>query len=147
RLDALERRYRSRASVTVLLQVWNRPLYTIGGAHLLSDALRLCGARNVFADLREASPVVETEAVIARDPQLIVAIALPGSAAEWLQEWRRFARLRAVRDGALIGFEDTRLTRLGPSALPAAEALCEAIDAARPRRPPPPPGNGPGRNQ
>ena len=52
----------------VLLQVWNRPIYTVGGKHLMSDALRVCGARNVFADLPEPGPVVDTEAVIARDP-------------------------------------------------------------------------------
>ena len=39
---------------SVLLQVWNRPIYTVGGRHLMSDALALCGARNVFADLPEA---------------------------------------------------------------------------------------------
>ena len=45
-------RYRSgKPPLTVLLQVWNRPIYTVGGRHLMSDALRLCGARNVFGDL------------------------------------------------------------------------------------------------
>ncbi len=41
------------------MQVWNRPIYTVGGRHLMSDALELCGARNVFADLAEAGPIVD----------------------------------------------------------------------------------------
>src|ERR1700732_253557 len=49
---------------TVLLQVWNRPLYTVGGQHLMSDALAICGARNVFGDLPEAGPLLDAEAVI-----------------------------------------------------------------------------------
>jgi hypothetical protein len=40
--------------------IWNRPIYTVGGRHLMSDALER--TRNVFADLPEAGPVVDTEA-------------------------------------------------------------------------------------
>jgi iron complex transport system substrate-binding protein len=129
RLAALEKRYgQSAQKPTVLLEVWNRPIYTVGGAQMMSDSLRLCGARNVFADLKEPGPSVDTEAVIGRDPQIIVAVAPPGVSQEWLAEWKRFATLRAVRDGRLVPFEDQRLSRLGPSAVGGTEALCEAIN-------------------
>lgn len=114
---------------TVLLEVWNRPVYTVGGTHLMSDALALCGARNVFGDLRELGPVIDTEAVIARNPDIIVAAAPPGEGASWLEEWRRFGSLAAVHNGRLIAFEDRRLSRLGPSVVPATEALCKALAA------------------
>src|SRR5579864_1372530 len=81
RLAALERSYGAPAGghpPTVLLQVWNRPIYTVGGQHLMSDALELCGARNVFADLPEPGPVIDTEAIIARNPDIILAAAPPG---------------------------------------------------------------------
>lgn len=129
RLDALERRYGQLAQKpTVFLEVWNRPIYTVGGSHMMTDSLRLCGARNVFADLKEQGPSVDTEAVIGRDPQVIVAVAPPGLSQEWLAEWKRFGTLRAVRDGRLVPFEDQRLSRLGPSALAGTEALCQAIN-------------------
>ncbi len=129
RLAALEKRYgQSTQKPTVLLEVWNRPIYTVGGAHMMSDSLRLCGVRNVFADLKEQGPSVDTEAVIGRDPQIIVAVAPPGVSQEWLAEWKRFGTLRAVRDGRLVPFEDQRLSRLGPSAVAGTEALCEAIN-------------------
>ena len=119
------------ASPTVLLEVWNRPIYTVGGTHLMSDALTLCGVRNVFGDLRELGPIIDTEAVIARNPDIIVAAAPPGEGASWLAEWRRFGSLKAVQTGRLIAFEDQRLSRLGPSVVPAAEALCKALAASR----------------
>jgi iron complex transport system substrate-binding protein len=129
RLATLEKRFgRSAAKPTVLLQVWNRPIYTVGGSQMMTDSLRFCGALNVFADLREQGPSVDTEAVIGRDPQVIVAVAPPGIAQEWLAEWKRFATLRAVREGRLVPFEDQRLSRLGPSAIAGTEALCEAIN-------------------
>jgi iron complex transport system substrate-binding protein len=132
RLAALEREYARGAwgagkHPSVLLQVWNRPIYTVGGQHLMSDALALCGARNVFADLPEAGPVVNVEAVIARDPDIIIAAGPPGESAAWLTDWKRFSTLAAVRNGRLVAFEDQGLSRLGPSVLDATEALCRAI--------------------
>jgi len=134
-LAALSRRYADRTSVTVLLQIWDRPIYTVGGKHLMSDALRLCGARNVFADLKVAAPVVDIEAILARDPDMIVAAAPPGAAAAWLAQWQAFPSLKAVRTQRLIAFEDQRLTGLGPGALAATETLCGLIDAQRARSP------------
>jgi iron complex transport system substrate-binding protein len=115
---------------TVLLEVWNRPLYTVGGGHLMSDALTVCGVRNVFGDLKELGPVIDTEAVIARNPDIIVAAAPPAEGASWLAEWKRFGSLEAVRSSRLVAFEDPRLVRLGPSVVPATEALCKALAAA-----------------
>jgi iron complex transport system substrate-binding protein len=135
RLAALARAYADGAGgggrrPTVLLQVWNRPIYTVGGRQLMSDALVTCGARNVFADLPEAGPVVDTEAVIARNPDIIVAAAPPGEGAAWVADWHRFGMLAAVRSGRVVAFEDQALSRLGPSVLDATENLCRTIARA-----------------
>ncbi len=68
-LDAIGARYRGRAPLRVLYQIWDRPIYTIGGRHIISDALRTCGANNVFADLATAAPAVTREAALLRDPR------------------------------------------------------------------------------
>jgi iron complex transport system substrate-binding protein len=128
RLAKLRELYSKTSNPTVLLEVWNRPIYTVGGTHMMTDSLRLCGARNVFADLKEQGPSVDTEAVIGRDPEMIVAVAPPGVADEWLSEWKRFGTMRAVKNNRLIAFEDTRLSRLGPSTIAGTEALCKAIN-------------------
>ncbi len=129
RLASLKAAYlKNAAHPTVLLQVWNRPIYTVGGRQLMSDALEICGARNLFADLPEAGPVVDTEAVIGRDPDIIVAAAPPGEGAAWLAGWRRFGSMKAVREGHLVVFEDQAFSRLGPSVIDATEGLCKIID-------------------
>jgi iron complex transport system substrate-binding protein len=129
RLAALKATYGNgdAARPSVLLQVWSRPIYTVGGRHLMSDALEICGARNLFADLPEAGPVVDAEAVIARDPDIIVAAAPPGEGAAWLASWRRFGSLKAVREQHLVVFEDQAFSRLGPSVIDATEGLCKTI--------------------
>jgi len=129
RLAALAHRYENSRHPTVFLQVWNHPIYTVGGTHLISDALKLCGVRNVFGDLRDLGPAVDIEAVVARNPDIIVAAAPPGAGTEWLADWKRFTTLHAVRSGNLVTFEDQRLTRLGPSVIDATEELCKVLAA------------------
>ncbi|HTY95012.1 MAG TPA: cobalamin-binding protein [Steroidobacteraceae bacterium] len=130
-LAQLRERYAKRTPVSAMLQTWNQPLYTVGGGQLMSDALATCGAVNVFGDLPRLSSAVQVEAVLRRDPQLLIAAAPPGAGQEWLRAWRRFPSLRAVRTGNLFAFEDQALSRLGPSVVEATAGLCARIDAAR----------------
>jgi iron complex transport system substrate-binding protein len=133
-LAQLRARYSPRAPVRALLETWNQPLYTVGGRQLMSDALVVCGAVNIFGELPQLSPAVQVEAVIARDPDLIIAAAPPGAGAQWLQAWQNFPTLKAVRSGNLLDFEDQALSRLGPSVVDATAGLCAKIEAARGRR-------------
>ncbi len=132
-LSALRGQYAGRLPVRALLETWNQPLYTVGGQQLMSDALSICGAVNIFTDVAQLSSAVQVEAVISRDPDLIIAAAPPGVGPQWLQEWRRFPSMKAVRSGNLLDFEDQALSRLGPSVVDATANLCPLIDATRAR--------------
>lgn len=130
RIAALRRKYGNASHPpSVLLEVWDRPLYTVGGRELLSDVLRVCGTRNVFADLPGRAPAIGIEAVIARNPDIIIAAAPPGSGAAWLAQWKRFPSIRAVRTGRLLSFEDQRLIGLGPGVIDATAEMCRRIAA------------------
>ncbi|HTY48077.1 MAG TPA: cobalamin-binding protein [Steroidobacteraceae bacterium] len=133
RISDLRRRYARLMPVRVLLETWDQPLYTIGGPQLMSDALGVCGARNIFADLPELSPAVQVEAVLERNPEAIVAAAPPGAGMSWLAPWRRWPQLTAVRDGNLLAFEDQGLSRMGPGIIDATASLCALLDGARER--------------
>jgi len=130
-LDAVAAKYRARTPVSVLYQIWDRPIYTIGGKHLINDALQICGASNIFADLETAAPAVTREAAIVRDPDLILISAPPAPAAEWQAEWRKFPTVRAVRDGRILTYLDERMDRMGPSVVDATVSLCELVERAR----------------
>jgi iron complex transport system substrate-binding protein len=134
-LSRLRGEYRGRAPVRVLYQIWDKPIYTIGGRHVINDAMQLCGARNLFDDLDTAAPAITREAALARDPELILASAPPDSAQTWLDEWRRFTTVAAVRNGQLVAHTDERIDRMGPSVIAATAELCRVIDAARKAKP------------
>lgn len=73
RYARLAARYGQRPPVTVFYQIWKQPLMTINRDQIISDAIRLCGGRNVFAHLPILAPTVTLEAVIAANPEAIVA--------------------------------------------------------------------------
>jgi iron complex transport system substrate-binding protein len=137
RLDAelgrIAASYRGRPNVRVLYQIWDQPIYTIGGKHVITDALQVCGATNVFAELSTAAPAVTREAAVLRDPDLILVSAPPESAGEWIAQWQRVPTLRAVREAKLVAYADERMDRMGPSLIDATRGLCEVVDRARAR--------------
>jgi iron complex transport system substrate-binding protein len=132
RIAALAERYRAANGGTVLIQIWDHPIYTVGRLELMSDVLQLCGYHNLYQDLTAPGPVVSLESVLARDPQTILAVGSDArSAEEWIEQWRAYPTMRAVRNGALVPWSDPRLSRLGPSMLDAAEDLCSALARRR----------------
>jgi iron complex transport system substrate-binding protein len=115
----------------VFYQIWNAPLYTVGGRHLVSEAIRLCGGENVFASLALPAPSVSVEAVLAARPDVIVAGGDGETRPAWLDEWKRLPALPAVANGALFAVDADLLHRPGPRFLEGVEALCAALDRAR----------------
>ncbi len=127
RLQALRSQYHRERPLKVFYQVWNRPLYTLGGNQIISDALGVCGGRNLFADLSLPAPQVSQEAVLARDPEVI----LGGSHAE-LQSWTQMPQLTATRLGQLWPIPDKNLERPSYAMLEATEKLCRLLAGAKP---------------
>jgi len=131
---ALAARYSRRPQVAVFYQIWKQPLMTVNGQQVISDALRLCGGRNVFADLPILTPTVTMEAVIAVNPEVIVASSMGDARPEWLDDWRRWTTLEAVAKDNLYFVPPDLLQRHTPRILDGAEKLCTHLEAARAKR-------------
>ena len=58
----------------VYVELSPRPLITIGRGNFLNDLLALAGGENIFHEMEKAYPVVTQEAVIARDPEIIIIL-------------------------------------------------------------------------
>lgn len=130
-LAALEKQYAQRSPVRVFYQVWDRPLMTVNREQIISDALRICGAVNVFGDLPALTPTIDEEAVLAANPQLIVTSRVHDGPNEWLAQWQRWPQLAAVKKRQLVTLPRDLLIRMGPRLVDGVAALCEAVDKAR----------------
>jgi iron complex transport system substrate-binding protein len=135
----LRTRYASQPPVSVFYQVWDDPLMTLNGTHIVSEVIELCGGRNVFADLKPLVPTISTEAVLAADPEAIVT-ATPGAtssehALPSLDTWRKWPSMKAVARGNLFGIDGDLINRPTPRLAIGAAALCEDLEAVRTRRP------------
>ena len=62
-----------KPTVKTFFQVWSDPLMTLNGEHMVSDVIKLCGGVNIFARALPLVPYVNVEAVLAADPQVIIA--------------------------------------------------------------------------
>jgi iron complex transport system substrate-binding protein len=134
RRAALQRQYGARPPVRVFYQIWNQPLMTVNGEHVISDVMRLCGGVNVFADLPLLAPSLDVEAVLRADPDAIVASGMAEERPEWLDHWRRWPMLRAVRQDNLFFIPPDLMQRHTPRLLDGAERLCRALEMVRARR-------------
>lgn len=131
RLKTLREQNAGARRILVFYEIWNAPIYTIGGRHLISQAIGVCGGENVFADLTLPAPAVDVEAVLAAKPDAIIAGADHGVRPPWLDNWRRWNELPAVANERLYAVDADLLHRPGPRFLDGVEALCTVIDKAR----------------
>jgi iron complex transport system substrate-binding protein len=130
-LEQLRNRYSEREPLAVLYQIWNDPLQTINGDHLISQVIELCGGLNIFADLPTLAPRINIESVLVRAPDAIIASGLADTRPLWLDEWRRYPSLPAVRNNGLFFVDPDLLERPTARVLLGAGTLCEQLDTLR----------------
>ncbi len=130
----LASRYAMRPPVRAFYQIWNQPLMTVNGEQLISDVMHLCGAENVFTALSQLAPLVTVEAVLAANPEAIIASGMDETRPEWLDMWRRWHDLTATARGNLFFVPPDIITRHTPRVLDGAQLLCTEMETVRNRR-------------
>jgi len=130
-LAALRVRYGGLPAVRTFVQISARPIYTVNDKQMIGQLVRLCGGRNVFGELAELAPVVGTEAVVAADPQIILALDDADGAAQSLEQWQEFPSLEAVSGGHLYAIAPDLVARASLRLSAGAREVCALIDRAR----------------
>lgn len=131
RIQQLRQRYATQRKVRAFYQVWDRPLMTINHKQVISSALQICGGQNVFADLPQLVPTIDDEAVLVKNPEIILTSGAESGSADWLKRWQRWPRMLAVQRQNLVVLPPDLLSRMGPRFADGTQQLCEAIDRAR----------------
>jgi iron complex transport system substrate-binding protein len=127
RTSAVELAVKGKQPVRVFYQVSAEPLYTAGHDAFVTDLMRRAGAVSVTADVPGAWPKYSNESALAAKPEGII---LPtggsmGSANSDVTEALR--QSPAALQGRVYKINDDYLTRPGPRAIDALEAMARAL--------------------
>ena len=128
-LQILRDRYQSLPSVRVFYQVAARPLYTINNEHYISELISICGGDNIFNDLSDLAPMVDVEAVVDRDPEVMLATTDAGDDA--FVVWQRWPNIAANQIGSLYLLPADEIGRATTRVIVAGNAMCMALQQAR----------------
>lgn len=134
-LSVLKKRYQSRSTVTVFYQISEAPLMTIGAKQIISNALTLCGGKNIFDQLKPMAPMITSEAVIAANPEAIMTSGMQTLNPNGLDFWKKWPHLMATQRNNFFFIDPDLMNRNGPRMLAGTEQLCTALQTARDHRP------------
>jgi len=113
-------------TVKIFYQVSEKPLFTLGGRHVINEVFGLCGAGNVFGRMETEAASIDLEAVLARDPLAIVAS--DDGSGDPVAHWQAYAGLRAVACDNLLRVDPALLVRPTPRLLDGAAKLCAWLE-------------------
>lgn len=113
----------SSEKFTVFYEVWNEPFMTAGKTSFISDIISSCGMKNVFDDLEEPYPIVSPEAIIARQPQIILIPKSSGITKDMVKARDGWGPIPAVINDKIYIIDDDIFTRPGPRISDAVEML------------------------
>lgn len=131
----LRARFSDADPVPVFYQVWDEPLMTVNRDHLIGEMIELCGGDNVFGHLERLVPRISAEAVIAANPEAILAGGMGEENRHWLTRWQSFPSLTATERDNLFFIPPSLVQRPTPRMLEGTRLFCEKLEVARDRRP------------
>lgn len=128
-LASIRQAWQGRSQPTVYLETAaaaRGAFQTVGRGHYADDALACAGGRNVFSDLTGAQQV-SAEAVLLRDPEVIVSLQAVPKPAEEISARPGWSRLRAVRERRVVVLPRSHFLIPGPRQAEAVLAYARAL--------------------
>ncbi|WP_246009142.1 cobalamin-binding protein [Vreelandella nanhaiensis] len=130
----LKTRYAEREPVTTFYQVWDEPLMSVNDQHLIGQVMQLCGGVNVVGEQSRLVPRLDDEAVLAANPEAIVAGGMGEENRHWLTHWEQYPHLSAVANNHLFFVPPSLIQRPTPRLVEGTRILCEQLDSVRQQR-------------
>ena len=131
RLNQLRKSFSSKKDIRVFYQIWNEPLMTLNGDHMVTDMIELCGGINVFSDAAALVPYINIESVVAANPQIIISGGNNKSDLLDSGFWRKWTGISAVKNQHLYAIPSDLLQRHSDRILDGTGLMCEYIDLVR----------------
>ena len=134
-LNQLRDKFSLGERVRVFYQIWNEPLMTLNGDHMVTDMIELCGGINIFSDAEALVPYVNIESVLAANPQIIISGGKNKNDLLDSGFWQKWQGISAVKNQQLYAIPSDLLQRHSNRILEGTGLMCEYIDLVRSVKP------------
>jgi len=111
----------------VFYQLGHNPLTTLGDGHIITQAIRHCGGKPLFAERSVLVPEIGREALIEARPEVILSASRSD---DWQRAWQGHDWLPAVRDGHLYTLDPDPISRPGPRLVEGIAQVCQVLERA-----------------
>ena len=134
-LKKIEAGNQGKSPISVFYQAWPTPIMTINGKHLISDMIRVCGGKQIFANEKILVPTVSIEAVIERNPEAVItASEFTNSSTNYDLIWKKYPNMKVNQLNGYLSINGDLMTRPTSRALIATQQICSFLDQVREKR-------------
>jgi len=130
RIESIEAKTENLVSrPRVYYEIWHNPLMSVGQGTWIDELIELAGGRNIFTDSSDPYPIINSELVIERDPEVIIIKSgyMGGAAEKDIIQRPGWDRISAVRNERIYEIDENILIRPGPRIVDGLEALTMII--------------------
>ncbi|MEM2210441.1 MAG: cobalamin-binding protein [Nitrososphaerales archaeon] len=113
----------------VYYEVWHDPLMSIGPDTYVSQLIEMAGGKNIFSDSNLPYPIVNSESIISRDPEIIIIKIgyMGGIAKDEIVKRSGWNVISAVKNGKIYEINEDLVIRPGPRIVEGLEILAKII--------------------
>ncbi len=129
RIDSVIKKSKAAPSrPKVYFEVWNDPYMSVSSGTWIGDVISLVGGTNIFGEAVSEWPIIDSEDIIKRNPDIIVFPVIPGVPRFWgsfedVKKRPGWNSTNAVRNGNLYEVPRDFISRPGPRLVEALEML------------------------
>lgn len=122
--------FQKKKKLRVFFQIDEKPIFTIGGSHFISEIIDICGGVNIFSDIKQTAPSIAEESVVSRDPEVIFSRDMASNKMK-LKIWEKFDNMSAIKLDNLFYLNARELERPTSGLVNAGKEICFKLDQAR----------------
>ncbi len=126
----LKNKYKSinhKNKKSTFIQIWNNPIMSINGQHLISKVISFCGGENIFSQAKSLTYSPDIESILKYNPEIIIATGMAEQSQAWLKRWQQWPYLSAVKNSQLYSVNPDHLVRHTPRILLGIQEVCQLI--------------------
>lgn len=126
-LQKIAEQNKSKPKVTVYWEVWTPPYMSAGKNSFINEIITYAGGINIFSDIEQPYPVVSEEAILMRNPQIIIIPNSTVGGITAVTSRKNWQNISAVKNNKIYSVNTNIISRPGPRISQAIELISNCI--------------------